>query len=477
MFVFANKSDPPIIRSSHLEHCFVRSQLKHPSHSRLCFVLSIDTLQANSPPWTAVERQSTLAAGLLQNPPADDKDDHRTDFAVGYDFANVRDDADEGLPLPSLTQLSSHLPLSSLASLAPSEDVLTTIDQRQYSSRRESHGLHPATICCASCTCHSEATRRALFSLLLALEGIWPAKRSALLGAIVVGGGGASVIKELWRGSVRRASATGIVREFGDPSTEALDATIGPVLLLADLYTHALLTMGDDEFFGTSVHVVAIKCTILSFALSAHPSRPRLRLRPAPLPSTLNPRHARMTSPPVNASRTHPRARESAPRADSAGPSNLVAVQVRQREHPPSRASRQVRQTPAPSSRRNLLQRVRPFIGLIRLAHQLPLRTTRPNVATTTNPYKRAMPHLCRPRTSNVREFASRVCRVRLWEPAWLRFRSASSSLSYARRNVNDGRTRGSAHAQSRGASTATTTLRSWCDTVQLRRAGGPKAA
>ncbi|KAJ6573566.1 hypothetical protein DFH09DRAFT_1312257 [Mycena vulgaris] len=39
--------------------------------------------------------KSTLAAGLLQKPLADDKDDHRTDFAVGYDFANVRDDADE----------------------------------------------------------------------------------------------------------------------------------------------------------------------------------------------------------------------------------------------------------------------------------------------------------------------------------------------------------------------------------------------
>ncbi|KAJ7075994.1 dynein light intermediate chain-domain-containing protein [Mycena belliarum] len=39
--------------------------------------------------------KSTLAAGLLQKPPVDDKDDHRTDFAVGYDYANVRDEADE----------------------------------------------------------------------------------------------------------------------------------------------------------------------------------------------------------------------------------------------------------------------------------------------------------------------------------------------------------------------------------------------
>ncbi|KAJ7148938.1 HECT-domain-containing protein [Mycena crocata] len=247
------------------------------------------------------------------------------------------------LPLPSLTQLSSHLPLSSLASLAPSADVLTTIDKihlvanlmaftpPRYAAlpapalaaylnllaalfdslpsnvfdgrakptapaaaaaldsdsdsesrprvsvvsaftsnpppplpdidartlKRIATLVAPAhlTSLLAVSQKHSDATRRALFSLLLALEGIWPAKRSALLGAIVVGGGGASVIKELWRGSVRRASATGVLREFGRPSTEAPDATIGPVLLLADLYTHALLTMGDDEFFGTSAHV------------------------------------------------------------------------------------------------------------------------------------------------------------------------------------------------------------------------------
>ncbi|KAJ7852316.1 dynein 1 light intermediate chain [Mycena leptocephala] len=32
---------------------------------------------------------------LDSKPPSDDKEDHRTDFAVGYDFANVRDEADE----------------------------------------------------------------------------------------------------------------------------------------------------------------------------------------------------------------------------------------------------------------------------------------------------------------------------------------------------------------------------------------------
>ncbi|KAJ7757717.1 HECT-domain-containing protein [Mycena maculata] len=102
---------------------------------------------------------------------------------------------------------------------------------------------------------HPDATRRALFCMLLALEGIWPGKKSIVLGAIVGGGAGTSVIKELWRGSVRRASAGGVLREFAHPSAEPPDASIPPLLFLADLYTHVLLTMGDDEFFGTSAHV------------------------------------------------------------------------------------------------------------------------------------------------------------------------------------------------------------------------------
>ncbi|KAF7336975.1 HECT-domain-containing protein [Mycena venus] len=105
---------------------------------------------------------------------------------------------------------------------------------------------------------HPDATRRALFCMFLALEGIWPGKTSTILGAIVVGGGGTSVIKELWRGSVRRANATSILREFQRerfvPRT-SLTRRSPPLLFLADLYAHALLTMGDDEFFGTSAQV------------------------------------------------------------------------------------------------------------------------------------------------------------------------------------------------------------------------------
>jgi dynein light intermediate chain 1 len=41
--------------------------------------------------------KSTLAAALLHKSPIDQsKDDEKSDFAIGYDFTDVRDDGDEG---------------------------------------------------------------------------------------------------------------------------------------------------------------------------------------------------------------------------------------------------------------------------------------------------------------------------------------------------------------------------------------------
>jgi len=52
--------------------------------------------------------KSTLASALLQKPvSADQKDGQKIDFAIGYDFADVRDDADEGeIAIPSVSDLS-----------------------------------------------------------------------------------------------------------------------------------------------------------------------------------------------------------------------------------------------------------------------------------------------------------------------------------------------------------------------------------
>ena len=44
--------------------------------------------------------KSTLVSALLQKPTADaSKDEPRTDFALGYDWADVRDEGEEGLSL------------------------------------------------------------------------------------------------------------------------------------------------------------------------------------------------------------------------------------------------------------------------------------------------------------------------------------------------------------------------------------------
>ncbi|KAG6910765.1 hypothetical protein DXG01_007652 [Tephrocybe rancida] len=51
--------------------------------------------------------KSTLASALLQKPIQDEeKEDNRSDFAIGYDFADVRDEADEGKSHYTLARLS-----------------------------------------------------------------------------------------------------------------------------------------------------------------------------------------------------------------------------------------------------------------------------------------------------------------------------------------------------------------------------------
>ncbi|KAJ3516133.1 hypothetical protein NLJ89_g1310 [Agrocybe chaxingu] len=76
--------------------------------------------------------KSTIVSALLQKPVADEqKDDQRTDFAVGYDFADVRDEADED----TLARLSVYTVPSSASSyisllphfLPPRTTLLSTL--------------------------------------------------------------------------------------------------------------------------------------------------------------------------------------------------------------------------------------------------------------------------------------------------------------------------------------------------------------
>jgi dynein light intermediate chain 1 len=53
--------------------------------------------------------KSTLASALLQKTASDErKDEHRCDFALGYDFADVRDEADEGNLFQFLANHDNH---------------------------------------------------------------------------------------------------------------------------------------------------------------------------------------------------------------------------------------------------------------------------------------------------------------------------------------------------------------------------------
>ncbi|KAG5639671.1 hypothetical protein H0H81_005854 [Sphagnurus paluster] len=61
--------------------------------------------------------KSTLVSALLQKPASDEgKDDGRIDFAVGYDFADVRDEADEDIAPDTLARLSVYTVPSALES-------------------------------------------------------------------------------------------------------------------------------------------------------------------------------------------------------------------------------------------------------------------------------------------------------------------------------------------------------------------------
>ncbi|PPR02639.1 hypothetical protein CVT24_002122 [Panaeolus cyanescens] len=76
--------------------------------------------------------KSTLASALLQKPisPDDQKEDQRADFAIGYDFADVRDDADEDtLARLSVYTVPSSAPayMSLLPHFIPPTSLLSTL--------------------------------------------------------------------------------------------------------------------------------------------------------------------------------------------------------------------------------------------------------------------------------------------------------------------------------------------------------------
>lgn len=89
-----------------------------------------------------------------------------------------------------------------------------------------------------------------IVALLMALNIVWPAAKDKVLGTLLLYGGG-GLVREIYRDEVR---PTPLGRDENivtvmDPSFQDWWP---PLLLLTDLYTHTLRTMGDDEFFSNS---------------------------------------------------------------------------------------------------------------------------------------------------------------------------------------------------------------------------------
>ncbi|KAG6843731.1 hypothetical protein H0H87_001111 [Tephrocybe sp. NHM501043] len=92
----------------------------------------------------------------------------------------------------------------------------------------------------------SPKSRPALLSLLFALSTIWPTDVAPRLLAVAP-----ALVREMYRSYVRgstigRDTASGALGAAGSAGEWV------PFLLLVELYTKAMMTMGDDEFFGTN---------------------------------------------------------------------------------------------------------------------------------------------------------------------------------------------------------------------------------
>jgi ubiquitin-protein ligase E3 C len=85
--------------------------------------------------------------------------------------------------------------------------------------------------------------------LIFALSAVWP----LVPGTVLAHPNGATLVRQVYRGWVRggRIGREGDALGLNSPDPGAGGAWV-MLLALTDLYTKALVTMGDDEFFGTS---------------------------------------------------------------------------------------------------------------------------------------------------------------------------------------------------------------------------------
>lgn len=114
----------------------------------------------------------------------------------------------------------------------------------------------------------SASSRPALCRFLVALLAAWPAHRERTISTLLFAGTGAGgagergggLLREMWRGYVRSGKLGVTLRDpkaggspngvVGAAEDVSLRAEWEPLILLAELYSRCLLTLGDDEFFN-----------------------------------------------------------------------------------------------------------------------------------------------------------------------------------------------------------------------------------
>ncbi|KDE07226.1 hypothetical protein MVLG_02449 [Microbotryum lychnidis-dioicae p1A1 Lamole] len=155
------------------------------------------------------------------------------------------------------------------ASTSPSRTLKLSLDRHTTQSLQSIASRDHIAHLLVLSTRYSASSRVPLASFLVSLMVAWPAKRNDVLNALMYSGGssvnerGGGLLRELFRGYVRSGPLGRILEGAGQDRRLAADSITGSLLdpalapdwtvlvLLSELYSRCLQTMGDDEFYST----------------------------------------------------------------------------------------------------------------------------------------------------------------------------------------------------------------------------------
>lgn len=128
------------------------------------------------------------------------------------------------------------------------KSISLSLDSRVRMRLRSLGSMEHASNLLAASLVHP-STRLELYSYFLTLYTAWPACRQDLLAAVLVNSS-SGLLRELYRGYVRSSP----IGKDVEPRTlldQSHVATWTPIIFLVDLYSQALRTMNDQEFFAS----------------------------------------------------------------------------------------------------------------------------------------------------------------------------------------------------------------------------------